>query len=123
MDYVRKCMRATTALGGVVLLVLLAACSTSSGSAGGSTGAAIGGSGAKINVRVGTITPHNMNNIAYFVQASPAYSYTVAQANAAVAEAKALGVNLSIHWDNLDPALELSGFQQAIASGKYGGII
>jgi ribose transport system substrate-binding protein len=64
-----------------------------------------------------------MNNIAYFVQASPAYSYTVAQANAAVAEAKALGVNLSIHWDNLDPALELSGFQQAITSGKYGGII
>ncbi len=77
----------------------------------------------KIDIGVGKITPHSTKRIAYFVQASQAYSYTVVQAKAAQARGKQLGVRVDIFWSNLNPALELSNFNQVISGGKYGGII
>jgi ribose transport system substrate-binding protein len=62
-------------------------------------------------------------NIAFFGQATNAYTYTVAQTNAAVAEGKKLGYNVSVFYSNLNPATELANFQHAMTSGKYAGII
>ena len=103
--------------------------SSSSGSSGTSTTAAATGSsstcsGGGINVGTGCVVPKKGNkNIAFFGQATNAYTYTVAQTNAATAEGKKLGYNVTISFDNLNPATELANFQQAVSGGKYAGII
>jgi ribose transport system substrate-binding protein len=101
--------------------------SSSSGSSGTTTAAASGSStcsAGAIDVGVGCVVPKAGNkNIAFFGQATNAYTYTVAQTNAAVAEGKKLGYNVTISYDNLNPATELANFQQAVSSGKYAGII
>jgi ribose transport system substrate-binding protein len=122
------------AVAGVIAVLAVAGCGSSSSSsskssaagastsAGSTTSAASSGKG--INVGVGTITPQSGNkNIAFFGQATNAYTYTVAQTKAAQAEGAKLGYNVSVFFDNLSPATELANFQQAITSGKYAGII
>jgi ribose transport system substrate-binding protein len=125
------------AIAGLAGIVVLAGCGSSSSSttttaagttASGTSAAATtgsgGGSSAGINVGVGTIKPMSGNkNIAFFGQATNAYTYTVAQTNAAVAEGKKLGYNVSAFFSGLNPATELANFQNAITSGKYAGII
>jgi len=136
----RKYMIGPVLAGILGLALLVSACGSSSSSSSGSSGsaaattAASGGSAtssssgsssssAGINVGVGTIQPGTSKNIAVFDQSSPAYSYGVALAKGAQAEASKLGYHIDLHYDNLNAATELSGFQQAIESGKYSGIL
>jgi ribose transport system substrate-binding protein len=98
-----------------------AAASTTATTDGADTTAASGGG--QIDVGVGKITPDTGNKkIAFMTQASEQYTYIVAQVKSAEAEAKKLGYDLDIMYSNLDPATELSNFNQAM-SGKYAGFI
>jgi simple sugar transport system substrate-binding protein len=108
-------LRATAVAVTVALVIAAAGWSTSAKSTAKTAG--------PIDVGVGKITPRPTKRIAYFVQASQAYSYTVAQANAAKAAGIRLGYKVDVFWSNLNPAVELSGFRQAISGGKYAGII
>jgi ribose transport system substrate-binding protein len=120
------------AVAGVIAVLAVAGCGSSSSSSSGASATAAAApasttsasSGKGIDIGVGTVTPKAGNkNIAFFGQATNAYTYTVAQTKAAQAEGAKLGYNVSVFFDNLSPATELANFQQAITSGKYAGII
>lgn len=100
-----------------------AAPSTATAASSGGSASSSGSSSAGINVGVGKIKPSTSKNIAVFDQSSPAYTYGVALANGAKQEAAKLGYHIDLHYDNLNAQTELSGFQQAISSGKYSGIL
>ena len=108
-------------LAGTVAVATLAACGSTS--SGGSPAASSGGGTASIDVGTGKITPVHTDRIAYMVQAGKTFSYTAAQAQGALDAAKKLGVTVDVYYSNLDPAAELSNFNQIFATGKYGGLI
>lgn len=127
----KRWMWLVTALAALVLAAAAVGCGdddNESGSSGGSESAAAGGesggeTGGAIDVGTGKITPKNTDRIAMLLQASKAYSYPLAQEKAAKAEAEKLGVEVDVFYSNLDPAVERANFQQALTSGKYGGIV
>lgn len=120
--------RFVAVLGMAATATLIAACGSSSTegttSATGSSAEATSAAAATgIDVGTGTVTPKNTDRIAYMVQAGKTFSYTNAQAKAAVDKGKELGVSVDVYYSDLDPAKELANFQQAFSSGKYGGLI
>jgi ribose transport system substrate-binding protein len=130
MNHLSTHRRLAAAVGVAAAAMLLAACGSSS-SGGTSSSAAPSTSGSDssapaptgIDVGTGTITPKNTDKIAYMVQAGKTFSYTSAQAQAAIDKGKELGVTVDVYYSDLDPAKELANFQQAFTSGKYGGLL
>ena len=128
MNVQHKSLRLTVLAGAVALMTTLAACGSSTPPvASSSTPPAASSStppaATGIDVGTGTITPKNTDHIAYLVQATKTYSYTVAQAKAAVDAGAAAGVTVDVYYDELKPETELANFQLAFSGGKYGGII
>jgi ABC-type sugar transport system substrate-binding protein len=127
----RTLVRLPMVVGSLAVALTLAACggsstsseSTPAASAPAAAEASAEVAAAGIDVGTGIITPNNIDNIAFLFQSSEIYSYTVAEVAGAKQAAADLGVNLDISFLNLDQAVELSTYQQAISSGKYGGII
>ena len=137
----RRMVRLPMVVGGLAIALTLAACGSSTSSestpaaaseAPAAASAAPAASAAAapseapagvIDVGVGTITPHHKDSIAYLFQSADIFSFTRAVRDGAVQAAADLGVTLDQSWNNHDPALELSSYQQALSSGKYGGII
>lgn len=128
MNNVSTHRRLAAVLGVAVAATLLAACGDASteggnGPSGSNNGSSSSAAASGIDVGTGTVTPKNTDRIAYMVQAGKTFSYTNAQAKAAVDKGKELGVGVDVYYSDLDPAKELANFQQAFSGGKYGGLI
>ncbi|MSV43051.1 MAG: substrate-binding domain-containing protein [Actinobacteria bacterium] len=123
MNMRHKSLKFTVLAGAVAMTAMLAACSSSSTPAETSAPAESSAAGGTIDVGSGKITPKNIDKIAYMVQAGKTFSYTSAQALGAADAAKELGVTVDVYYSNLDPAAELSNFNQIFTTDKYGGLL
>lgn len=101
-------------------VLVLAGCSGESASTDSTDSGS--SSASAIDVGIGEVTPHDMDNIAVMIQAGPTYSDSASKAEGAKAAAKDLGVNVDIYWSDNDPNTELSNFNTIVQGKKHGAI-
>ena len=112
-------------MAAVVALICLAACSSStstSGTSATSSGTAAA-SGKSINIGNGSITPQNVQNVAFIDGANSTFTYAAGETQGIVDAAKQYGMHVTSYYGNYDNSAVLADVQQVMSSGKYGSVI